>query len=298
MLVVLSEKVLSGCQPFYEVAIRYPARTIGAALTFSILLILANRPDDPGDPLCAEVASKIFKVFQAKITEREAAWLDALRRPRQWKTLKSTLTPTALTPLAERGLALIERAKGRSGERFSFWILCQKNSPHWNELYLPWNSPRWNECYTKAPTLFDLARLRSELDRVAYLVKTELLPGTRALHASFPEGEFKGRLDQLIEQMLRPNEFSELIGSTSRNGSYLALLLEIQENGTEEEKGALATWIEGDRRRRRPIIAYPETLIGDLAASGDKTGGQSPDPLSFNPYDLAELTVRIIEAIP
>lgn len=300
MLTNLGEKVLNGCQPFYELALRYPARTVGAALAFSTLLILANWPDDLGDPSCREVASKIFNAFQTQITEREVALLDALRRPREWKALKSSLTPAALTPFGERGAALIERVKGGSGERFSFWILIQERSP------------RWDGCFTKEPTLFDLARLRSEFDRVIYLVKKELLPGSEALHASFPEGEFKGRLNQLVEQMKRANESrnylefveksADLISSTLRRGSYLTLLLEIQERGSKEEKKALASWIERDRGRRRPIASYPETLFGDLAASWDKTSGPSLasqlDQLPFNPYDLAELTLRIVEAMP
>lgn len=296
MLADWGEKVLNGCHPFYEVAMRYPARTAGALVVLSTLLILANRPEDEGEPLCAEVASKIFNRFQTKMTEREREWLGSLERPRQWKALKSALPSTALTPFAERGVALIERVRQGSGERFSFWILIQEKSPRWNELY------------TQEPTLFDLARLRSELDRVSYLVRNELLPGTEALHATFPDGGFKERLGQLVEQMKRANQSQndlELVENSSSlmregQGSYLALLLEIQASGSKREKKVLASWIEEDRRRRRPIIGYPETLVGDLAASWNKTTGQrlDLDQLSFNSYDLAELTLRIVEAIP
>lgn len=121
---------------------------------------------------------------------------------------------------------------------------------------------------------------RSQLESERVRLREELLPEAAQLYNELPEGERRERLGEFILRMDRAQKGTllEFAQEGALFGEYQALLWEIRIEGAEQEKAVIP---------RSALFAERE-IPSDLFATAS---------LDYDPYEGAELTVRVWEVM-
>lgn len=181
-------------------------------------------------------------------------------------------------PVSEGGLAVLDQ------------ILRLQKSPG-EELFSirDWNPPVRDQ---RLSCLFDPLLFRSGFERLAYLIKNELLPEAKGLLERLPDGDQKEALRGYIEEMefktpLSLEAFAAMLDAKDESDrpfflSYLEFLK--VNDGVDRPEWAQKVsdvYRKAFNGEARPISGYVEHLTG----------------LPFCPFESAALTIRLLEAV-